>query len=456
MVFPNFPANFQWGVATSAYQIEGAIAADGRLPTVWDTFSATSGRVLHGDTGAIACDHYHRHAIDIDLMAALGIRHYRFSIAWSRIIPEGRGTVNEAGIDFYHKLVDSLLERGITPHATLFHWDSPQALEDRYGSWQSREMARDFADYVSAVVGRLGDRINHWITMNEISCFTHMGYGVNQIPIHAPGTVVARPKAVWQTCHHALLAHGLGCQAIRAASPISCSVALVDNFAVPVPMSESPQNIQAAQTAFPNLGYNGGIIVPALTGAYGEALLAQLGDEAPDIQPGDLEMIHQPLDRLGLNVYSGTYVRAAEHEPGYELLPFPRGYPRLHMPWLYLVPQCLYWGVRHITETLGCVDLPIFISENGCAAEDELTAQRQVWDCDRILYLQQHLQSAERAVQEGYPLQGYFAWSLLDNFEWAWGYDRRFGLVYVDYATQERIPKASFYWYADWIRQATR
>ncbi|MBD3883003.1 beta-glucosidase [Phormidium tenue FACHB-886] len=447
-----FPEGFYWGTATAAYQIEGAAAEDGRLPSVWDTFSATPGRVLNGDTGAIACDHYHRYPEDVKLMADLGIKHYRFSIAWSRVLPEGRGAVNEQGIDFYRRLVDCLLQHGITPHATLFHWDSPQALEDLYGSWLNRQMAVDFADYATAVVSRLGDRISHWMTINEITCFTHLGYAASSQPVHAPGCRVSSQSEVWQTCHHALLAHGLGCQAIRAASPQPCSVALVDNFTVPVPLIESPADIAAAQRAFRNFGYNGGILLPALTGAY-DVSFQQDGAAAPVVQDGDLAIIHQPLDELGFNIYSGTYVRAADTEAGFEVVNFAKTHPKLNMPWLFFQPECLYWGVRHISETLGLPDLPIFISENGCAVEDEADAEGKVTDSDRILYMRQYLQSAHRAVSEGYPLKGYFVWSLLDNFEWSWGYDRRFGIVRTDFETQQRIPKASANWYAECISQ---
>lgn len=449
----SFPDDFTWGVATASYQIEGAVAEDGRQPSVWDTFSATPGRVLNGDTGEVACDHYHRYKEDIALMAKLGIKHYRFSIAWPRIVPTGTGPVNEAGIDFYRRLVDCLQEHGITPHATLFHWDSPQALEDRFGSWQSRDMAQAYADYVSAVVSRLGDRITHWMTINEISCFTHMGYAVNQIPVHAPGTTVKTLKEVWQTSHHAILAHGLGCQAIRAASPGPCSVALVDNFTTTVPLIESPKHIAAAQKAFGSLLSNGGIIFPVLTGAYHPDLLEKLGADAPDIQDGDLENIHQPLDAIGLNIYFGSYVRAADNKQGYEVLDFPQSYPRMHMPWLHIVPESIYWSIRHISETLGRPDLPVFITENGCAAQDEVRPDGTVMDSDRIMYLRQHLKSAQRAISEGYPLQGYFLWTFMDNFEWAWGRDRRFGIVYTDYPTQTRIPKASYHWYSECIRQ---
>jgi beta-glucosidase len=448
-----FFENFLWGVATSAYQIEGAATANGRMPSVWDIFSATPGRVLNGDTGAIACDHYHRYAEDVKLMAALGVKHYRFSLSWCRIIPEGRGTVNEAGVDFYKRLLDCLQEHGITPHATLFHWDSPQALEQRYGSWRSREMAKDFAEYVTAVVQRLGDRVTHWMTLNEITCFTHLGYDIDKTPAHAPGTRVQSRKEVWQTSHHALLAHGLGCQAIRAASPVPCSVVLVDNPAITVPIKESPEQIAAAQKAFHTCGANGGILFPALTGAYSPILLEQLEADAPDIQAGDLEVIHQPLDALGLNIYTGTIVRTADNKRGYEFLDFQDSYPRLHMPWLWLVPDALYWGVRHIRETLNQPDLSVLITENGCAAQDSLTPQGEILDLERILYLRAYLNAAQRAVSEGYPLQGYFLWSLLDNFEWAWGYNRRFGIIYVDSSNQQRIPKSSFYWYQECIQQ---
>ncbi len=453
MVSYQFPDEFIWGAATASYQIEGAIDEGGRKPSVWDTFSGTPGRVLNGDTGAIACDHYHRFETDIQYLVKLGIKHYRFSIAWPRIIPDGRGTVNQAGIDFYKRLVDQLLKAGITPHATLFHWDSPQALEDLYGSWRSREIAQDFADYVTVVVSQLGDRITNWMTINEIPCFTHLGYGINTLPPHAPGTLVSRPKEIWQTSHHALLAHGLGVLAIRAASPVPCTVSLVDNCAVTVPIAETPEHILAARIAFHTCGQNGGIIFPALTGSYSPILLELLGSEAPDIQPSDLEIIHQPLDQLGLNIYTGTYVRAANNRLGYEFLGLPPGYPRMNMPWLHILPESIYWGVRHIHETLGQKNLPLFITESGCAAQDQVNSQGEVLDTDRIMYLRQYFKSAHRAIAEGYPLKGYFVWSLMDNFEWAWGYDRRFGLIYVDYPSQTRIPKASFNWYADCIRQ---
>ncbi|BCU79552.1 GH1 family beta-glucosidase [Luteolibacter sp. LG18] len=449
----DFPPDFQWGVATSAFQIEGAASDDGRKPSVWDTFSRVDGRVKGGDTGDVACDHYRRFAGDVKLMADLGVKHYRFSISWPRIVPDGRGAVNDKGIDFYKRLVDTLRDHGIRPHATLFHWDSPQALEDRYGSWRSREMAKDFADYCSAVVSRLGDRITDWMTINEIFCFTYMGYGVGGTPQHAPGTVVKRKKEVQQTVHHALLAHGLGCQAIRAASPVPCKVALVVNCDTYVPVIETPGNIAAAKKAFLAEEHNGTVLVPALTGEYGPGVLETLGSEAPEIAARDMEIIGQPLDVLGINLYTGQYTRAAENSRGYEILGMPESYPKMQMPWLNLVPESMYWAIRLIGEAIGKKDLPLVISENGCASDDQVSSGGEVVDLDRVLYLRSYLRQASRAVAEGYPLKGYFQWSLLDNFEWSYGYARRFGMVHVDFATQKRTPKQSFEWYRQVIRE---
>jgi beta-glucosidase len=449
----SFPTNFSWGAATAAYQIEGAAAEDGRKPSVWDTFSHTPGRVKNGDTGDVACDHYHRFEDDVKLMADLGIKHYRFSISWPRVMPDGRGEVNEQGVEFYSRLTDTLLKHSITPHATLFHWDSPQALEDIYGSWRSRDMAKDFADYCGQIVKRLGDRITNWMTINEIFCFTYLGYGVNEVPPHAPGTVVKSRKEVLQTVHHALLAHGLGCQAIRAATPKPAQVSLVVNYDSYVPVVETPENIEAAKRAFVAEEHNGTVLVPALTGHYNPVTLTTLGANAPDIQDGDMKTIAQPLDLLGYNVYTGSYVRAADNARGYEILPLPREYPKIYMPWLNFMPESLYWGVRMITDALGKKKLPIVISENGCATDDEVTSTGEVLDLTRVMYQRSYLRNAQRAVAEGYPLKGYFHWSLMDNFEWSWGYTRRFGMTYVDFKTQKRTPKQSFHWYQKAIQE---
>jgi beta-glucosidase len=441
-----------WGVATASYQIEGAVAEDGRKPSVWDTFSHIPGRVSNGDTGDVACDHYHRYKEDVKLMAELGVKHYRFSIAWPRIIPDGRGAVNEKGVDFYRRLVDTLSEHGITPHATLFHWDSPQALEDRYGSWRSREMAQDFADYCSATVKRLGDRITSWMTMNEIQNFTYLAYGTKQ-PQKAPGTIVKTRQEVLQTVHHALLAHGLGCQAIRAATPQPCQVSLAMDARHFIPVIETPANIAAANKAFVTDEYNATVLVPIVTGRYTPERIAHLGGDAPKEQEGDLKIIAQPLDFLGLNLYVGSYVRAADNARGYEVLQLPRQYPRMIMPWMDFAPEALYWGVRQVGEALGRPDLPIVITENGCATDDEVTPQGEVQDLARVMYLRSYLRNAQRAVAEGYPLKGYWHWSLMDNFEWTNGYTPRLGFARVDYATQKRTPKLSFGLYQQVIRE---
>jgi beta-glucosidase len=457
----SFPDQFQWGVATSAYQIEGATNEEGRSPSVWDQFRPSWQRLIdrplgtYRETrlrGAEGCDHYHRYRDDIQLIKALGTRHYRFSTSWCRIVPDGRGQVNPQGLDFYDRLVDHLLENHIEPLVTLFHWDSPQALETRYGSWQSREMAQDFADYASVVVAHLGDRVTRWVTLNELTCFTHLSYDAHKIPEHAPGTRVKTQREVWQTSHHGLLAHGLGVQAIRAASPQPCHIGIVDNPGITVPIAETPEHITAAQNAFPYQGGNGGMIYPMLTGAYHPGFLEQLGEDAPDIQPGDLKTIHQPIDFLGLNIYTGTHIRAADNAKGCDWIPTPSHYPRMHMPWLQIVPESLYWGIRHVSETLDRPDLPIYITENGCAANDRMNEVGEILDTDRILYLRQYLKTVHRAVTEGYPVKGYYLWSLLDNFEWSWGNSRRFGITHVDFKNQTRTPKESYRWYQAVIR----
>lgn len=450
-----FPPGFRWGVATAAFQIEGATAADGRGKSVWDD-AHLRGLVRTGESGDIACDHYHRFRDDVKLMADLGVKHYRFSISWPRILPLGRGQVNEAGVDFYKRLVDCLGEHGITPYATLFHWDSPQALEDEYGSWRSRKIADDFALYAEVVAKRLAGRVRSWMVMNEIVCFTLLGYATKKhTGMHAPGTVVATERERWQTVHHALLAHGRGVQALRAHAPGPISVCTVDNSSVPVPITETPENIAAARRAFVT-GGNGMILSGLLRGSYSDAWRREREQrgELPEILPGDMAVIGQPLDGLGLNNYSGYHVRAGGGEAGFEVLPHPQGYPRLHMPWLNLVPEALYWGPRHIREVMGLpTDKPIFISENGCAADDSISPDGEVVDTDRILYLRTYLRSLHRAASEGYNVDGYFVWSFLDNFEWSWGYGRRFGIIWTDYISQRRIPKLSAKWYAEVVRQ---
>jgi beta-glucosidase len=450
----SFPGDFWWGAATSSYQIEGAVALDGRKPSIWDTFCRASGTIKDGSNGDAACDHYHRYPEDVKLLADLGVKHYRFSLSWSRLIPDGRGAVNPKGVDFYRRLAETLLAHGITPHATLYHWDLPQTLQDAYGGWQSREVVGDFANYASVAVKSLGDVITHWMTMNEISCFTYAnGYGVGQPGFHAPGIALNTRKERAQIVHHALLAHGLSCQAIRAASPVKCNVAAAENFHAYVPIVETPEHVAAVRKAFVAEAPNACILMPLLTGRYNESWLAAQGDQAPEIADGDLKTIHQPLDSLGFNCYTGTYVRAADNAAGYELVPMFEPFPKAHLPWLNIVPESIYWGVRMVREAAGQANLPVFISENGCADGALPDARGEVADIDRIMYLRAYLRNVERAISEGFPVNGYFLWSLMDNFEWAEGYEKRFGLVRVDYATQKRIPKLSYNWYQQTIRQ---
>ena len=449
-----FPPDFRWGVATASYQIEGATRIDGCGPSVWDELSHRPGGVRTGENADVACDHYHRYEEDVNLMASLGIKHYRFSISWPRVIPGGVGAVNGKGLDFYQRLVDCLLDHGITPHVTLFHWDGPQALQEAYGGWRSRQMAHDFADYSTVMVKALGDRVTNWMTMNEIPCFTTMAYDVGKRGEFAPGQIVPTMKDVWQTVHHACVGHGLGVQAIRAASAGPCTVSLVDNFASTVPLTESPEDVKAAQEAFRNEWLNGAILFPVLTGKHSDLWRQEreAAGEMPDIEEGDMELMSQPVDAMGMNIYSGTYVRAADNELGYERLPCSDFYPRLHMPWLNLMPDALYWAFRNVKEVCG-FEKDMFVSENGCANQDTITPEGEVIDSERILYLRSYLRQVHRAVEEGMPVNGYFQWSFMDNFEWTWGYSRRFGLIYTNYNTLERIPKESARWYAECIRQ---
>jgi len=448
-----FPQGFAWGVATASYQIEGAVHEDGRKDSVWDAFSRRGG-TRTGESGAIACDHYHRYESDVALMASLGVKHYRMSIAWPRVIPDGRGAVNEKGLAFYERLVDCLLKNGITPYVTLFHWDHPQALEERYGGWRSREIVGDYADYVTTVVKRLGDRVTDWFTHNEVMCFTTSSYGPDypREGCHAPG-VKATMKEVNTIVHHAMLAHGKGVQAIRAATPKPCRVALVDNSGAPIPITETAADIEAAKKAFQVFGLNGQVLWPAIHGAFSPLWLkrAEAKGEVPDVKPGDLELIKQPLDRLGFNVYSGGYVRAADNAEGFEAIPHVETQPRMNIPWLQIMPEAIYWVPRLAKDSLGFAGETL-ITENGAAALDHLTPRREVLDTDRVMFLKQYFRQLHRLVADGYPMKGYFLWSFMDNFEWSWGYAKRFGIVFTNYETQERIPKQSAKWYAEVIK----
>jgi beta-glucosidase len=451
----SFPAGFLWGASTAAYQIEGAAGEDGRTPSIWDTFSHTPGRVLGGDTGDVAVDHYHRYADDVALMARLGLGGYRFSVSWPRIQPDGRGPANPAGLDFYRRLVDELLAHGIRPWVTLYHWDLPQPLEDA-GGWPARATADRFAEYAALVHEALGDRVEHWTTLNEPWCSAFLGYGSG---VHAPGR--QDPADALRAAHHLLLGHGLAVQAMRAQGRRS-EYGLTLNLYAVSPAGPGEADADAARR-IDGLA-NRFFLDPVLLGSYPADVLADLraSSDFEHVRDGDLKVISAPLDLLGINYYSRHVVAAGEpgpvHEPrppscwpGSEEVRFvTRGVPRTAMDWEIDAPGLLETLRRVHT---GYPPLPLYITENGAAFDDVPGPDGTVDDADRVDYLDQHLRVCRQAIADGVPLRGYFAWSLLDNFEWSWGYSRRFGLVYVDYPTQRRVPKASGLWYAEVIRR---
>jgi beta-glucosidase len=428
-----FPRDFFFGTATASYQVEGAAAEDGRGPSIWDTFSHTAGKVKHGDTGDVADDQYHRYKEDVQLMRRLGAKAYRFSTSWSRILPQGTGQVNQAGLDYYRRLVDELLAHDITPYMTLFHWDLPQALQDRWLGWQSRETAEAFGDFAAVVARALGDRVKHIFTTNEISCFTDNSHADGE---HAPGLKLdARRRN--QVRHHGVLAHGLAVQAVRAHAPRDVRVGIAENPNAVVPVMETPEHIAAARKAMRLV--NAPFLTAIMEGRYAPEYLRQEGADAPRFTAEDMKAIGSRLDFVGLNVYAPTYVRAAANEPGFVVVDDPPSAPRMDVEWLKVGPQIAYWAPRLLHELWR---MPTVISENGCCCTDAVV-DGEVYDTDRVMYLREHFLQAQRAVSEGIPLKGYFVWSLLDNFEWAEGFAKRFGIVHVDYATQKRTPKLS-------------
>jgi len=436
----NFPEGFLWGFATSSYQIDGAPEAEGKGPSIWDEFCERPGAIANGDTGRRACDHYHRVDEDLDLLARLGARAYRFSIAWPRVFPEGRGRLNEPGLDFYDRLVDGLLARGIEPMATCYHWDLPLALE-KEGGWRARRVAEDFAAYSGALARRLGDRVALWATINEPTVVALLGY---KFGIHAPGACEPE-KTVRQVFHHLHLGHGLAVQAIRAAASRPVRVGLVHNPDNSFPFFEEEEEIRRAGDWFEER--NAWILGPVFHGAYPEKQWAGFGPDAPDTRPGDLEIIATPTDFLGLNVYAASHTVHARHGA----LALESWYPRTDFDWP-LTPDCLYWAVRFTSERFtGALDL--YITENGCCYPDQRNKEGRVDDLARVNYLREYLRALQRAAAEGLPARGYFAWSFLDNFEWAEGYRKRFGLAHVNFETLERTPKASAEWYSRVIRR---
>jgi beta-glucosidase len=433
-----FPAGFLWGSATASYQVEGAAKEDGRGPSIWDTFSHSPGRVKNGDTGDVADDHYHRYEEDVQLMKALGVRAYRFSVAWPRVFPGGSGAPNPKGLDFYSRLVDELLANGIEPFCTLYHWDLPQALQDR-GGWESRETSKAFADYAGYVAAHLSDRVRHFFTINEFGAFVELGY---KDGVHAPGLKLPAGR-LNQLRHNAVLGHGLAVQAIRARAKAGTKVGLAENIPVCVPVIETPEHVEASVRATREL--SAAYMTVIQEGRYTEGYLTAAGADAPRFTAEELETIASPLDFAGINVYTATHVRAADAPGGFAVVPPPSSYPHMGTPWLNVGPEALYWGPRHVARIWNVRE--IYITENGAASADVPTPEGAVYDSDRVMYLRNYLVNLHRAVSEGAPVRGYFLWSLLDNFEWADGYASRFGLHYVDFATQKRTPKlsASFY-----------
>ncbi len=435
-----YPKGFKWGCATAAYQIEGGAKDDGRGPSVWDTFSHTPGKTYHGETGDVAADSYHLYKGDVQLLKSLGVSTYRMSISWSRIFPDGAGQPNPKGLDYYNRVVDELLANNITPYVTLFHWDLPQALD---GGWQSRETSKSFADYAAYVSKRLSDRVHHFMTTNEFVCFTDLGYKIGQF---APGLKLP-PAQVNQVRHNAILAHGLGVQAIRANTPGNTQVGLAENAVVYVPVIETHEHIGAAQKA--TRDGNAPFLTTIMEGKYPESYLTHEGANAPKVEEGDMKAIGSQLDFVGLNIYNPNYARADDSPEGYVVEPNPSSYPHMYSPWLTLGPECIYWGVRNVCDLWR--PRGIYITENGTSSDDVLTPAGRVEDVDRVMYLRNHLTHLHRAAADGYPVKGYFLWSLMDNFEWADGYSKRFGIHYVDFKTLKRTPKLSAEWYKDVI-----
>ncbi len=435
-----FPQGFRWGVATSAYQIEGAVRADGRGASIWDRFSHTPGKTKYGATGDVACDHYHRWADDLDLMQRLGVPSYRFSIAWPRVLPNGLGQVNQKGLDFYRRLAEGLLQRNIRPMATLYHWDLPQTLQDR-GGWPARDTAQRFASYAEVVFRALGDVVPDWITLNEPWVVANVGYRWGG---HAPGVTDAMAAA--RARQHLLLAHGLAVQSFRATRPARGQIGITLNLSPVYPATATVEDRMAAllTDGFLNRAY----LDPVLRGS--DPTDVQVSGESTNsaydrIPAADLPTIHAPIDFLGVNYYAPSYVTG----PLTAIRTLSGHHATTAMGW-EIVPSGLYDLLVRITHDYGRV--PLYVTENGAAFGDRVGRDGQIDDGERVRFLHDHIAAAHQALQAGVPLHGYYAWALMDNFEWAEGYTKRFGLVYVDYATQRRIAKRSALWYRDVIR----
>lgn len=443
----SFPASLRWGAATAAHQIEGAWQADGKGPSVWDVFSAQPEKIYRGHHAQEACDHYHRWREDVQLMHKLGLQAYRFSLAWTRIFPEGIGRVEPRGLDFYDRLTDALLAAGIEPWVTLFHWDYPQALFTR-GGWLHPDSPSWFAEYTAAVTDRLSDRVTHWFTLNELTCFLILGH---QMGLHAPGLQLSRAK-VLQAGHHILLAHGQAVQTLRARARKKPHIGWADCSEIHLPLRDTPADRAAARAwnfspARCGLWCTAWWNDPVFLGRYPEEGLAFFGKDAPKVRARDWATIHQPLDFLGLNVYRAN-ARVRSTGKGAEKVDWPPGFRQTQNEWA-VSPDVLEWWPREMHQRYR---VPLVISENGMSSADWPDEDGRVRDTQRVAYTSAYLAALRRALKQGVPVWGYFHWSLLDNFEWASGYRERFGLIHVDYQTQRRTLKDSAKWYGRLIR----
>ncbi|MER5394409.1 GH1 family beta-glucosidase [Saccharopolyspora sp. NPDC002686] len=430
-----FPPDFTWGVAAAAYQVEGAASEDGRTPSIWDSFAHTEGTTADGSTGDVACDHYHRFAEDVALMADLGIDSYRLSVSWSRVVPDASGKPNPAGLDFYDRLLDSLADKGISPAVNLFHWDLPQWLQDA-GGWQDRDTVARFAEYAEIVAGRLGDRVGTWSTINEM--FEHFALG-HVTGEHAPGLSLPLDEAAG-VVHHLLLASGHGARVLRERGRLMG----ITSYAPARPHTDSGADRDA--TALYDVLQNQLFTDPVLLGRYPAEIEPLI---EPFVEDGDMAVIHTPPDLWGVNYYSINSVRSTEGEVPLEVLA-PQGYPRTAFGWA-VAPEGLTETLTMLHQRYAEHLPPLVITENGCAYDDTADAEGKCDDLERVVYLSEHLAAVRAAMDVGVDVRGYYVWSLLDNFEWAEGCTKRFGLVHVDYETQRRTPKTSFGWYRDQI-----
>lgn len=446
-----FPDNFTWGAAAAAYQIEGAVAEDGRAPSIWDVHSHQPGRIFDNHNGDIACDHYHRWPEDVTHMRNLGVKAYRMSISWSRVIPQGTGKPNPKGLAFYDKLFDGLLEAGVTPWVTLFHWDLPNALQRR-GGFQNRDMVEWFGDYAALIADKYGDRIKHFMTINEPPCVVGLGL---QTGVFAPGYKLPFAECLLAT-HHLLMAHGRAVQALRAGCNGKVKISIAHTSRERIPAAETKANIEVARRDYfasteRNLWNLAWWADPIMFGKYPADGIKAYGADMPETSAADMKLISQKIDFLAYNCYTGSRVTVdAKGNAEKPATSWGIGNARGTLPWLEIAPQALYWAARFQTERY---KLPIFFTENGYCNTDFVHQDSKVHDPQRIEFLTRYLGGMKRAVDEGLPVGGYFYWSIMDNFEWCEGYKDRFGLIHVDYQTQKRTPKDSYYWYRETIRR---